>query len=260
MNTPQKMFARDESTGLVYELHPEERMDIIFAIISIIYLLIMLAFFFWQLFDVWLGQYSLAYWVGYKKEDIERFVSPTFRLIAFTFIGGGLGGVINGIRSIIGWHSERAAFGRRFTWKYIVAPWIGTTLALFVFALIRSGLAVLGGDFQADSASIRQTLSMFAIGVLSGYGSREVFIWLDAQVKRIFKVTVELKVPDLLYKTKDEAEEILKSANLKLGEVSEETTEDQILVGKVLKQEPVRDTSIAEGGSVNITIAKKAGL
>lgn len=252
--THEKIYVRDESTGIVYELHPEKTLDTSFAIISILYLLFMLAFFFWQLFDVWIGQYSLVHWIGY---DIGRLGSPSFRLVTFTFIGGGLGGIINGIRSIIGWHSERSAFGRRFVWKYIVAPWTGTALALFAFALIRSGVAIIGGDFKTDAADIRQTLSMFAIGVLSGYGSREVFIWLDAQVKRIFKVTVELKVPDLLYKTKSEAEKILKAANLKLGEVSEETTEDQNLVDKVIKQEPASEKPIAEGGLVNITIAVK---
>ncbi len=261
--TREKIYFRDESTGIVYELHPEKGLDTLLAVISILYLLLMLVFFFWQLIDIWIKQYSLAYWVGYKKEAIESFASPTFRLIAFTFIGGGLGGVINGIRSIIGWHSERDAFGGRFVWKYITDPWIGTTLALFAFALIRSGLAVVGGDFQADTASIRQTLSMFAIGILSGYGSREVFKWLDVQVSNIFKgVKVQkvsgVKVPDLSHKTKEEAEEILKAANLKLGEVSEDATEDQALVGKVIKQEPAYDTSIAEGGLVNITIAKKA--
>ena len=98
---------------------------------------------------------------------------------------------------------------------------------------------------------------MFAIGVLSGYGSREVFIWLDAQVKRIFKVTPETKVPDLMHKTKEEVEEILKAASLKLGKISEEPTEDESIVGKVISQTPMQDTSIAGGGTVDITLAIK---
>ncbi len=258
--THEKIYVRDEVTGIVYELHPEKALDTSFAIISILYLLFMLAFFFWQLFDVWIRQYSLVRWVGYKDIGLD---SPSFRLVVFTFIGGGLGGVINGIRSVIGWHSERSAFGHRFVWKHITDPWIGTTLALFAFALVRSGMAVLGEDFQANTNNIRQTLSMFGLGVLSGYGSREVFKWLDVQVSSIFKAVKvqkvsEVKVPNLLHKTKEEAEEILKTANLELGESSEDTTEDQTLVGKVIKQEPVPETSIPEGGSVNITIAKKA--
>lgn len=252
--TREKIYVLDSPAGIVYELHHEKTLDTSFAIISVLYLLFMLAFFFWQLFDVWIGQYSLVNWLGYS---IGPLGSPSFRLVAFTCIGGGLGGIINGIRSILSWHSERSAFGRRFVWKYIVAPWTGTALALFVFALIRSGITIIGGDFKTDTADIRQTLSMFAIGALSGYGSRDVFIWLDAQVKRIFKVTSELKTPDLLNKTKSEAEKKLESTNLKLGEISEEPTEDQTLVDKVIKQDPAPNTSIAEGGLVNITIAVK---
>jgi len=251
----EKQYHCDEATGIVYELHPEEWTDTILAVVSILYLLSMLAFFFWQLLDLWSGKCWLVQWIGYK--DIERLMNPLFRLAAYAFIGGGLGGIINGIRSLIGWHSERSAFGRRFIWKYITAPWIGTTLALFAFALIRSGLAILGGDFQAETPNIRQTLSMFAIGVLAGYGSREVFIWLDAQVKRVFKVTPEVRVPDLQHKTKEEAEGILKAANLRLGKVSEEDAKDEGMVGKVISQTPLRDTSIAEGGPVDITIAIK---
>jgi len=99
---------------------------------------------------------------------------------------------------------------------------------------------------------------MFAIGVLSGYGSREVFIWLDAQVKRIFKVAAELiKVPDLMHKTQEEAKEILEKATLKLGKVLKEPTTDEKIEGKVISQTPLPDTSIAGGGTVDITIAVK---
>jgi len=256
--THEKVYVRDEVTGIVYELHHEKALDTSFAVISILYLLFMLGFFFWQLFDVWIKQYSLVRWVGYKDSGLD---SPSFRLAVFTFIGGGLGGVVNGIRSVIGWHSERSAFGHRFVWKHITDPWIGTTLALFAFVLVRSGMAVLGEDFQANTNNIRQTLSMFGLGVLSGYGSREVFKWLDVQVSNIFKAVKvqkvsEGKVPDLLRKTKEEAEEILNAAKLKLGNVDEELTGNQDMVGKVIKQEPTPETPIAEGGLVNITIAR----
>jgi serine/threonine-protein kinase len=98
---------------------------------------------------------------------------------------------------------------------------------------------------------------MFALGILSGYGSREVFVWLDAQVTRIFKVSPQTKVPDLLHKTKEEAEKILKASNLRLGQIAEEPSEDQEMIGKVVGQDPLRDASIACGGTVGITVAVK---
>jgi beta-lactam-binding protein with PASTA domain len=82
-------------------------------------------------------------------------------------------------------------------------------------------------------------------------------VWLDAQVTKIFKVSPQTKVPDLLHKTKEEAEKILEAANLKLGKVAEEPNEDEGMVGKVVGQDPLRDASIACGGTVDITVGIK---
>jgi hypothetical protein len=143
------------------------------------YLLLLLAVLAWQLFDTWMGRYSLLRPVGY---DLQR--QQTLRLIAFTLIAGALGGVINGLRS--GLH-YRQTFQRRHTWKYLCAPWMGATLALFVYALIRSSIGVLGGS-TTSSVSTAQVVSNFAIGALVGYGSKDVFVWLDAKVGSFFEV------------------------------------------------------------------------
>jgi hypothetical protein len=124
--------------------------------------------------------------------------SDFFRLIAFTFIGGCLGGTLASIRGIIFWHCEECAFGGRFLYKHIAEPWIGGAVALFVFALIRSGIGILGGEFTTDSAMLRQTLSSFAIGMLSGYGSRQVYKWIDFQVNRMFRTQSKKGNPELL--------------------------------------------------------------
>lgn len=250
----QTKLIYDELSEKVYQVQPETRADAIAAFASAAYLLVMLGLFFWQLFDVWIGQFTLARWVGY---DTNSIASPTFRLVAYTFIGGGLGGIVNGIRSILFWHCEKYVFGVRFIWKYITAPWIGTTLALFTYALIHSGIAVFGGDISTNATSSRQMLAMFATGVLAGYGSREAFIWLDAQVKKIFKVASGLKVPDLTGKTKDEAEGSLRALNLSLGKVLEEPREDESMVGKIISQSPLPESPIMSGGKIDVTIGIK---
>jgi len=150
------------------------------AIISLVYLLLILAFFLWLLFDTWIELYSLPNLLGYGDEPLLD--TQIFKLITYAFIGGGVGGVLNGLRSVIKWHSDRNTFNRRYIWKYIVLPWQGASLALVAFALIGSGMAVFGGEINIDDANSRQALSVFAIGVLAGYGSRDVSIWLDAQV------------------------------------------------------------------------------
>jgi len=143
------------------------------------YLLLMLAFLAWELFDTWAGRYSLLRRIGY---DLQR--QQTLRLIAFTLIAGALGGVVNGLRSGL---QYRQTFQRRHTWKYLCAPWMGATLALFVYSLIRSSIGVLGGS-SSSSVSTAQVVSNFSIGALVGYGSKDVFVWLDAKVGSFFEV------------------------------------------------------------------------
>jgi hypothetical protein len=143
------------------------------------YLVAMLAFLSWQLFDTWISRYSLLTSVGY---EIQR--QQTLRLIAFTLIAGALGGVVNGLRSGLHYHKE---FDRRHMWKYLCAPWLGATLALFVYALLRSSISVLGGDV-AGGVSNAQVLSNFSVGALVGYGSKDVFIWLDHKVTKFFHI------------------------------------------------------------------------
>ena len=206
-----RAYAVDEQTGELYPLNPENPYDRATANVSALYLLLMLAFFLWQLLDIWIGQHTLARLAGYHDADLLS--SPPFLLAVYTFVGGGLGAIANGIRSLVVWHCERFAFGQRFVWKYLTAPWLGATLGLFVYALIRGGIAVFGGQITDDSASISSMLSAFAVGVLAGYGSHDVFKWLDAQVTKLFRTSAEVKVPELIGMTREEAASILQTAH-----------------------------------------------
>jgi hypothetical protein len=244
------VYVVDERTGEVHKCKKEDRVDHAFAIASVVYLLLTMAFFFWLLFDTWIGQNSLPKVLGYRTQPLS---DPAFLSAAYASIGGALGGIVNGIRSFLVWHSERFAFGRRFIWKYIAAPWLGVCLALFTLALIRSGLAVFGGDVLLEPASVSQMIATFAIGVLAGYGSRDVFIWLDAQVKRAFQVQ---RMPTLIGKTRQEAKDILLAARLTLGPVIEKDIEDPALVGKVIRQVPPPNSPVSRSESVSITIGR----
>lgn len=248
--------AVDDQTGKVYEIVPEKQADTNAARFSLLYLLLMMLFFFWLLFDTWIRQYSLANLLRYP--DIQLLSNPSFRLAVYAFIGGALGAIVNGIRSVLIWHAERSAFGSRFVWKYITAPFLGAALALFTYALIRGGVAVLGGDTTQTAPNLVQTLTTFGVGVLAGYGAQKVFVWLDAQVSRIFQVppSPTVSVPSLTGKTREEAEELLKASNLKLGEVSQEDQDDAAQAGKVIRQTPQSATEVASGALVNITLAR----
>jgi hypothetical protein len=159
--------------------------DKTWANFCIFYLLLTLAFLSWELFDTWISRHFLLKQVGYGLQNPQ-----TLRLIAFTIIAGALGGVVNGLRSTLHYHNR---FDRRHAWKYLCAPWMGATLALFVYALLRSSVSVLGGGGAAGSVSNAQVLSNFSIGALVGYGSKDVFVWLDDKVTKIFHVAVAEK-------------------------------------------------------------------
>lgn len=251
-------YVLDEATGKMVRLRPETPGDQAAAIASGVYLLAMLAVFFWQLFDVWVGRYTLALWLGYG-DRLEAVADPLFRLIAYAIVGGGLGGTVNGIRSLLAWHVEWGAFEQRYLWKYLTMPWLGATLALFVFALVRSGVAVVGGDMVPADGDLRQSLSTLILGILSGYGAREVFIWLDAQVTRMFKVAppVEREVPKLIGLTRPEAEKILAASDLRLGAVEEAEVESDAEVDRIIRQAPVPPQVLTRGRAVDVTFGRR---
>lgn len=243
--------ASDEQTGKVFEVWSEALWDTLAAAFSVLYLILVLFFLCWALFDIYYKQNELLARI-FSKDTIYP-DSPLSRVIAYAVIGGAMGGVVNGFRSIISWHAERRAFGWRFMWKYITLPPLGALLAAMVYSIVYGGIGVLGGTFTETK---NQALSAFAIGALSGYGSHKVFLWLDGQVNKLFIVMA--KVPDLTGKTRKEAEFALEKVHLKLGTVSQEASSEPNIIDKVIRQDPVAGSRCSKGASVDITIAVKA--
>lgn len=227
----------------------EARRNRIAATTCMLYLLVSLAFLTWLLFDTWINEHTFL--AGLFNYDHERLNSAAFHLVAYTIIGGGIGAVVNGIRSCVNYCS---GFDRKKKWKYLTAPWMGATLALLVYTLIHSSIVVLGGT-STPNAGTSQVLSNFAAGALAGYGSKDVFIWLDAQVHELFKVTQP--VEDLTGKTEEAAASRLHSASLEVGAVTKVPQKDEEKVGTVIEQSPSPDTPIDRGDSVDITVATK---
>jgi len=215
-----------------------------------LYLIIMLALFGWLLFDTWIGSHSLARMLGY---DLTRLNNTGFRLVAFTIIAGGLGGSVDGIRSIMTFGDS---FNSRHRWKYISLPLMGSTLALFVYALLRSTIGVLGGNVSSESIGNTQVLANFAAGALAGFGSKDVFIWLDDKVHKVFQVTE--KVPNVKGKPQEVAVARLQAAQLEVGEVSKVQQKNGKPAGTVVAQSPPPEAQIDRGQSVDIAVAAGA--
>ncbi|MCB0906990.1 MAG: Stk1 family PASTA domain-containing Ser/Thr kinase [Nocardioidaceae bacterium] len=64
----------------------------------------------------------------------------------------------------------------------------------------------------------------------------------------------EVQVPNLEGKTEQQASAALQNVNLKLGDVTEEASED-VKKGLVLSQDPVKDDYVAPGSSVDIVVS-----
>lgn len=217
------------------------------AVICILYLLSLLATFSWLLFDTWIGNHFLLRALQY---DLVALNDTSFRVVIFTVIAGGLGGIINGLRSTLNYYN---GFNQRYAWKYLTAPWMGVTLALFVYALIRSSIVAFGGSATTANISTPQILTNFAAGALAGYGSKDVLVWLDAAVHRLFQV--KEKVPDVTGKSQGAAISRLQAANLELGEISKVVPRNGKAAGTVLGQSPPPQAPIDRGESVDLSVA-----
>ena len=153
------------------------------ATVAGVYLLLVLFLIMWGLFDTWVNVHSIPRILRYSTDQLA---DPVYHLFVYSMLGGALGGSLNGLRSFLE-HLE--IFKGRYIWKYILAPWMGAALGMIAYALIHSSISVLGGNGaqQAGTVDTTQALSNFAAGALAGYGARDVFLWLDAQVTKLFK-------------------------------------------------------------------------
>jgi hypothetical protein len=226
----------------------EARLDFLIANLSMLYLLVMLIFFGWLLFDVWIGQHTIARLLGYS---LVRLDTPDFRFIAYAMIGGAVGGTMNGLRSAVQYFQ---VFKRSYIWKYITAPWMGMVLGLLVYALIHGSIAIFGGQAIGE-VSTTQALTNFAVGALAGYGARDVFIWLDAQVTNFFKEKEE--TPDVRGVPQEVAEDHLVQTGFDVGAVAAVPARDETEEGIVQDQLPQPGEEVNRGDAVNLVVSHK---
>jgi hypothetical protein len=206
---------------------------------TILYLLLSLGFFGWLLFDIWIDSHTLARILGY---DLTELKTPLYHLVAYTVLGGAIGGIVNGLRSALTYYTD---FDRRFCWKYVAAPWMGSALALMGFALLKSTVAIFAGDAASANAVTPHFLANFGIGALAGYGSKDVFFWLDKQVGKLF--LGKEKTPDTIGKKLPVAAKEVQNANRPVGTVVGTSVENPKDVGKVVEQVP-EPGALTEGG------------
>jgi len=245
-----KKKVKDAQTGKYFDVIPEGRIDVMFAWISAAYSLAVIGYLVWLVLDLLYGAPPSAIAAGLKPVLSE----PASKLIFYTAIGGAIGAAVNNLRSFITWHAEERAFGWRFIWKYLAMPPLGGTLAVLVYGILQTGMAVFTGGNSPTSTSTVTSLSAWATGTLAGYGSHKVFKWLDDKVNSLFKVdSKQVAIPDVKGKSLEEAKQLVANVQLEVGTVSEApASSDQ--VGKVIAQTPAAGTQIDCGSKVDLTV------
>ena len=219
--------------------------------LSILYLLISLIVIGWLLFDIWIDAHTLARLVRY---DLRALNDSNYHLLAYTVLGGAIGGIVNGLRSATKYYK---GFDRHHSWKYIAAPWMGAALAMIGFALLKSAVAIFGGTAATEAADTTQALANFAIGALAGYGSKDVFVWLDSQVEKLF-VPNKTETPDTTGKDVAVAVEQVQGAELSVGAVVGTPVQSPEEAGKVVEQVPEPGTMIESGKAVSMVVGTSA--
>jgi PASTA domain-containing protein len=255
---PKRKF-RDPQTGEEFEVEDEGPIDVVLAWISALYSLAVITYLAWVVVGIlWrhYGPKDPVELITYPKTLIDQLAwmidSNISKLVLYTAVGGAMGAAVNNLRSFITWHAERKAFGWRFIWKYLALPPLGATLAVLVYGILQGGMAVFNGGNVSQTAVT--SLSAWATGTLAGYGSHKVFKWLDDKVNALFKTDVkQVAVPDVVGKLLDEAQQIVRQAQLQPGSVTQQTTTTE-QIGKVLAQAPESGTQIDCGSKVDLIV------
>jgi hypothetical protein len=243
-------YVVDEQTGISFKVVKESRLSATVAALSAAYLSAAMLFLLWLLLDTWTGRNLILGALGYGK----ALGTPTFRLMAFVAIGGALGAAVDGMRSLVFWHSERGAYSSRFIWRDLSLPLVGATVGLMTYVAVRGGAGVLNGDFTLDQKGGSPAISAFSVAALAGFSARQVFRWLDAQANRLFSTAKsnQAAVPDLMGLTLDEVKTLLKGWKLTLGAVEDEP--DAANVGKVVRQSPAPGTVVTGAAPIDVSL------
>ncbi len=177
---------KDEQTGVLFQPEEEGVCAWVCANLSYLYLIGALLFLLWVLVTTWLDRVPFLVSI-FGGQYAERFKSPNFQLFAYAAIGGSIGAIVSGIRSVYVWHLERRAFGARFILRDLACPVLGAILAIAVYALGKLGFGVINGDIPRTGTRINEVLRAFSVGLLVGYSWHKVFVWLDDLANRILR-------------------------------------------------------------------------
>ena len=145
-----------------------------------LYLILVLLFCMWFLFDTWSSNLVVMKMIGITGKPLE---DPLLRTLCFTMNGGAFGGILYHIRMLFKFHTKNS-FDERWLGKYMSAPFESAAMALVVLALVRGGVALFGGT--SGGGGEVNDFAALGTGALVGLGMRDVVGWVGSIVRSIF--------------------------------------------------------------------------
>ena len=164
-------------------LPPPPQAPFIGKLAVLVFLLSYLTAVFILLIDCWLNNGGRIRSFLLTGEGAE--FPPLFNSAIYAVLGSILG---CGVLDVVSFHKYVAIkrdFQTPHVWGYFFAPWLAAILGLVVFALLQSGLLILGGGNSTKPSEVTN-LGFLAIGFLSGYGWYDVVQRIKRLITRMF--------------------------------------------------------------------------
>jgi hypothetical protein len=195
----------DAAGRSVVEYSPSEKRV---ALALSIYLLATFMFGLWSIADTFVGRLAVANWLGLGEMVVkDKSLQQIFILALLTMSGGWLGGTIAAMRSLQEHYSatvensgdlekqEAERFHTQWWIRWFWGPWVGTGLALIVFALVRSGVLVFAAAPPSSTVEITVTekFASFGLGGLVGIGAKDVV----EKLVQVLKAWLRVEEPEL---------------------------------------------------------------
>lgn len=156
--------------------------------------------------DVWSDQFLLLS-KCFPDLNINSLDIATLKTISYTTAGSILGAVIISLRGLHIYGVIQRNFEMSYSGSYFIGPWASGLLGISVYALVRGGLLVFGGDSEIESLTQATQFGYFGLGFLIGFAWDKVLQKIDSIAAQLFgSENNEMNQGNAIQKTETEIE------------------------------------------------------
>lgn len=161
------------------------------AFLLSIYLIAMFFSSLWFLGDVFIGNSGVVRWIFWYVKQLPFDIT----LVQLTMGGGWLGGTLSAVNSLQSHYAavvenvgnldrqERERFHLAWWHRWFWGPWMGTGLALLVYALVHAGVLVFTATPTSANPTPWDKFASIGLGGLVGLGAKDVIEKLNQVLK-----------------------------------------------------------------------------